>query len=160
MTFETGIVFSIISLAIILFFTEKFSVDTVAIGVMVLFMLFGILEVNEGVAGFSNSATITVAAMFVISHSIFKTGILDQFSYYLGNQAQKSEFMLILTLMLSSGLLSAFINDTAVVALLMPAVIQISQKNQIPASKLLIPLSFGSLMGTFAPYWVLVPTFW
>lgn len=147
MTIETGIVFAIISFAIILFFTEKFTVDTVAIGVMVLFMLLGILEIEEGMAGFANSATITVAAMFVVSQAIFNTGILDQFSIYLGNQAEKSEAKLILSLMISSGLLSAFINDTAVVALLMPAVIQISQKNQIPASKLLIPLSFGALMG-------------
>lgn len=147
MTFDTGIVFAIIALAVFLFFTERFTVDTVAIGVMVLFMLLGILEIEEGMAGFANSATVTVAAMFVISNAIFKTGILDQFSIYLGNQAEKSELKLILTLMVSSGLLSAFINDTAVVALLMPAVIQISIKNQIPPSQLLMPLSFGSLMG-------------
>lgn len=147
MGLDTILVFGIIGLAVVLFFTEKFTVDTVAIGVMVLFMLFGILDLKEGLAGFSNSATITVAAMFVISQAIFKTGILDQFSNYLGNQAQKSETKLILILMLSTGLLSAIINDTAVVALLMPAVIQISQKNKIPASKLLMPLSFGSLMG-------------
>ncbi|MBN7811992.1 SLC13/DASS family transporter [Algoriphagus sp. H41] len=147
MTFETGLVLGIISLAVVLFFTEKFTVDTVAIGVMVLFMLLGILDLKEGMAGFANSATITVAAMFVISQAIFKTGILDQVSVYLGSQAAKSETALIFSLMLTSGLLSAFINDTAVVALLMPAVMQISDKNQIPPSKLLMPLSFGALMG-------------
>lgn len=144
---DVWIVFGIISFAIILFFTEKFTIDTVAIGVMVLFMLFGILDLEEGLAGFSNSATITVASMFVISQAIFRTGILNQFSNYLSNQAGKSETKLILTLMISAGLLSAIINDTAVVALLMPTVIYISQKNQIPPSKLLMPLSFGALMG-------------
>jgi len=147
MTFETELVLGIIALAVILFFTEKFTVDTVAIGVMVLFMLLGILDLKEGLAGFANSATITVAAMFVISHAIFKTGILDQVSLYLESQAKKSEARLILSLMLTSGILSSFINDTAVVALLMPPVIHLSQKNQIPASKLLMPLSFGALMG-------------
>jgi di/tricarboxylate transporter len=144
---ETWIVFAIITLAIILFFSETFSVDTVSIIVMVLFMVVGILDVKEGMAGFSNSATITVASMFVISHAIFQTGILDQFSNYLSNQAQKSESLLILSLMITSGLLSAMINDTAVVALLMPAVIQLGHKMQIPPSKLLMPLSFGALMG-------------
>jgi di/tricarboxylate transporter len=147
MGIETWIVFAIILLAIVLFFSETFSVDTVSIVVMVLFMVVGILDVKEGMAGFSNSATITVAAMFVISHAIFQTGILDQFSNYLGNQAQKSETLLILSLMISSGLLSAIINDTAVVALLMPAMIQLGQKLNIPPSKLLMPLSFGALMG-------------
>lgn len=144
---DVWIVYSIISLAIILFFTEKFTIDTVAIGVTVLFMLFGILELEEGLAGFSNSATITVAAMFVISQAIFRTGILNQFSNYLSDQAEKSEPKLILSLMISAGLLSAVINDTAVVALLMPSVIHICEKNQIPPSKLLMPLSFGALMG-------------
>ena len=128
---DVWIVFTIIFLAIILFFTEKFTIDTVAIGVMVLFMLFGILDLKEGLAGFSNTATITVAAMFVISHAIFRTGILNQFSNYLSNQAEKSETKLMLSLMISAGLLSAIINDTAVVALLMPSVIHICQKNDI-----------------------------
>lgn len=147
MTFEIALTLSIIAIAVILFFTEKFSIDTVSIGVMVLFLLTGILDVKEGLSGFSNPATLTVAAMFVLSAAIFSTGILESFSYRLSKQAEKSEFRLMLTLMLSSGILSAFINDTAVVALLMPAVIQLAKNNQIPASKLLIPLSFGSLMG-------------
>lgn len=147
MTFEIGLVFGIISLAMILFVTEKFSVDTIAVGVMVLFMICGILDVKEGMAGFSNSATITVSAMFVISYGIFQTGILDRFSIFLENQAQKSETKLIFTLMIASGMLSAFINDTAVVALLMPAVVQLGKQNQISPSKLLMPLSFGALMG-------------
>jgi len=144
---DVWIVFGIISLAIILFFTEKFTIDTVAIGVMVLFMLFGILDLEEGLAGFSNSATITVASMFVISKAIFRTGILNQFSNYLSNQAEKSETKIMLSLMISAGLLSAIINDTAVVALLMPTVIHICQKNNISPSRLLMPLSFGALMG-------------
>ena len=147
MTFETELVLGIIAIAIILFFTEKFTVDTVAIGVMVLFMLLGVLNLEEGMAGFANSATITVAAMFVISQAIFKTGILDQVSVFLESQAKKSESRLILSLMICSGVLSAFINDTAVVALLMPAVISLAQKSQIAPSKLLMPLSFGALMG-------------
>ena len=147
MTFEIGLTLSIISLAIILFFTEKLSIDTVSIGVMVLFLLTGILDVKEGLAGFSNSATLTVAAMFVLSAAIFSTGILESFSYRLSKQAEKSEFRLMLSLMVSSGVLSAFISDTAVVALLMPAVIQLAKKNQIAPSKLLMPLSFGALMG-------------
>ncbi|GMQ27688.1 SLC13 family permease [Algoriphagus confluentis] len=147
MTFEIGLVFGIIAVAMLFFLSEKYSVDTVAIGTMVLFMVFGILDVKEGMAGFSNSATITVSAMFIISTAIFQTGILDRFSVFLGGQAKQSESRLILTLMVSSGLLSAFINDTAVVALLMPAVIQLGKQNQIAPSRLLMPLSFGALMG-------------
>lgn len=147
MTLEICITLGIILLGVILFFTEKLPIDVVSILVMVLFLLTGILDIQEGFSGFSNPATLTVAAMFILSAAIFNTGILDSFSYSLSKQAQKSELTLILTLLISSGLLSAFINDTAVVALLMPAVIQLAKTNQIPASKLLMPLSFGALMG-------------
>ena len=147
MTFEIGLVFSIIGLAIILFFTEKFTIDTVSIGVMVAFLLTGILNVEEGLSGFSNPATITVAAMFVVSAAIFNTGLLDSFTQRLSSQAGKGQTHLLITLMLSAGFLSAFISDTAVVALLMPAVIRLNKTDNIAPSKLLMPLSFGALMG-------------
>jgi di/tricarboxylate transporter len=147
MTLEIGLTLGIILLAMVLFFTDKFSIDTVSIGVMVLFMLTGILDVEEGVAGFSNSATLTVAAMFVVSAAISNTGILEKFSQPLSKQAEKSEFSLILSLMVSASLVSALISDTAVVALLMPAVIKLSKNNDIAPSRLLMPLSFGALMG-------------
>jgi len=114
---------------------------------MVLFLVTGVLDVSEGLASFSNSATITVAAMFIISAALFNTGVMDQFPHRLSRQTEKSKITLMLTLMASAGVLSAFINDTAVVALLMPTVINLSKSNNIPASKLLIPLSFGALLG-------------
>lgn len=89
MTFEIGLVFAIIGLAMILFFTERLSIDTVSIGIMGLFIFTGILDLEEGFAGFSNPATVTVAAMFVISAAIFNTGLLDSFGRLLTLQAQK-----------------------------------------------------------------------
>jgi di/tricarboxylate transporter len=147
MTYEIGTVFFIIGVAIVLFFTEKFTIDTVSIGVMSAFLLTGILDVEEGLSGFSNSATVTVGSMFVISAAIFNTGMLDSFTHKLGKEAKNGSTYLILTIMLSAGFLSAFISDTAVVALLMPAVIRLHKTHQIPPSKLLMPLSFGALMG-------------
>ena len=147
MTTEIIIVLIIISAAMVLFLTEKFSIDTVSIMVMVSFMVTGILDFEEGVAGFSNPATITVCAMFVISAAVFKTGSLNSINLIFLRMSRKNEFVFLLTLMVSSGVLSAFINDTAVVALLMPTILKISKDTQIPPSKLLMPLSFGSLMG-------------
>jgi di/tricarboxylate transporter len=147
MTFEIAIVLGIILLAVILFVSERFSIDTVAILTMVLFMVSGILTPAEGFAGFSNPATITVAAMFAISSAIFKSGALSSIGVGLTRIGRKNYLLCLLSLMLISGSLSAFINDTAVVALLMPVVIQVSQDIKVSPSKLLIPLSFGALMG-------------
>ncbi len=147
MTFEILLTLAIIGLAIILFITEKLSVDTVSILVMVLLMATGILSPEEGFAGFSNTATITVGAMFVISASIFNTGILRGLGKAFLMMMRKSLTLGMTTIMLFAGGLSAFINDTAVVALLMPTVIQVAKKSSISSSKILIPLSFGALAG-------------
>ena len=147
MTIEIAIVLGIILLAVILFVTERFSIDTVAILIMVLFMVAGILTPSEGLAGFSNTATLTVAAMFVISSAIFKSGALSSVGVGLTRIGRKNYLLCLLSVMLIAGSLSAFINDTAVVALLMPVVIQVSHDIKVSPSKLLIPLSFGALMG-------------
>ncbi|WP_276498373.1 SLC13 family permease [Pontibacter litorisediminis] len=147
MTVEIGIVLGIILLAVILFVTERLSIDTVALLTMVLFMATGILTPAEGFAGFSNAATITVAAMFIISSAIFKSGALNKVGTGLTRIGRNSYLLCLLALMLFSGGLSAFINDTAVVALLMPVVIQVSKDIRVSPSKLLIPLSFGALLG-------------
>lgn len=147
MTFEIAVVLGIIVLAVILFITERLSIDTVAILIMVLFMVTGILTPAEGFAGFSNPATITVASMFIISSAIFKSGALNSIGVGLTRIGRKNYLLCLLSLMLIAGCLSAFINDTAVVALLMPVVIQVSKDIRVSPSKLLIPLSFGALMG-------------
>ena len=147
MTYEIAIVLGIITLAVILFVTERFSIDTVAMLTMVLFMVSGILTPYEGLAGFSNPATLTVAAMFVISAAIFKSGALSSVGVILTRIGRKNYLLCLLSVMLVAGALSAFINDTAVVALLMPVVIQVSYDINTSPAKLLIPLSFGALMG-------------
>jgi di/tricarboxylate transporter len=147
MTIEIAIVLGIIVLAVYLFVSERFSVDTVSILIMVLLMVTGILTPAEGFAGFSNPATITVGAMFVISASIFKSGALNNVGTMLTRIGRQNYFLCLLAIMLFSGTLSAFINDTAVVALLMPVVIQVARDTRISPSRLLMPLSFGALMG-------------
>jgi len=146
-TTDIAIVLSIIFLAVVLFIWERFSVDTVAILVMIALMATGILTPDEGFAGFSNAATITVGAMFVISAAVFKSGIMNNVSRILIKAGRTNFTLCLLFIMMISGTLSAFINDTAVVALLMPVVIQVAKESNISPSKLLMPLSFGALMG-------------
>ncbi|WP_161889616.1 SLC13 family permease [Pontibacter russatus] len=147
MTYEIALVLGIITLAVVLFVSERLSIDTVAILIMVLFMLTGVLTPAEGFAGFSNPATLTVAAMFIVSSAIFKSGALNSIGIILTRVGRKNYLLCLLFVMLISGALSAFINDTAVVALLMPMVIQVSKDIRVSPSKLLIPLSFSALLG-------------
>jgi di/tricarboxylate transporter len=147
MTTDIILALVIIGVAIVLFVTERFSVDTVAILVMTAFVVTGILTPAEGLSGFSNNATVTVGAMFVLSAAIFKSGVLNGLSRLLIRMGQRSYWQVLLALMLIAGSLSAFINDTAVVALLMPVTLQIARETDISPSRLLMPLSFGALLG-------------
>lgn len=147
MTLEIALVLGIIGIAVFFFVSEKLPVDIVSVLVMILLVTVGILTPEEGFSGFSNSATLTVGAMFVISASIFKTGILNSAGTILTQIGRKNYTLCLLTIMIFSGIISAFINDTAVVALFMPIVIQVAKDSKISPTKLLMPLSFGALMG-------------
>lgn len=146
---DYGILLSgiIILVGVILFLRETFSVDTTAIIIMALFIITGILAPEEGFAGFTNNATITVACMFVLSYGLFKSGILNPIVQLLVKAAQYHFMYSLGLVMLISGFLSAFINDTAVVALLMPVVIQMSERTGVSPGLYLMPLSFSALLG-------------
>lgn len=147
MSTDIIIVLAIIGVALILFIWERFSIDTVAILVMFAFVASGVLTPEEGFAGFINPAVITIAAMFVVSAAVFKSGALDRIGSLLTQTGRRNYTLFLLTLMLLTGLLSAFINDTAVVALLMPVALKVARETGISPSRILMPLSFGALMG-------------
>ena len=144
---DIWIVLGILTGAIVLFITEWLSVDMVALGVVLGLMLFGILSPEDALAGFSSQIVITVAALFIVGGAVMETGLADLISRRIGEFAGKSNFRLLILIMGTVALLSGFISDTGTVAVMAPAIISISRKKNINPSKLLIPLSFGSLLG-------------
>jgi di/tricarboxylate transporter len=147
MGFEAIIVLLVIVAAVVLFATEWLPVDLVAILIMVSLVLTGIISPEEGVEGFSNSATLTVAFMFILSSALLKTGALQQIGPRLAEVFRQSYLMGIMLMMLSVALISAFVNNTPVVAIFIPVVIKVAQSAGQSPSKLLIPLSFASILG-------------
>ena len=147
MTFEIIVLLTLISGALILFVSEIIPMDLTAIVVMVMLMVTGLVTPEEGVAGFSNSATLTVLALLIISLGLQNTGVVE----YIGNKliavSGNNPTWILLMILLVTGFLSAFLNNTAVVALFIPVVFQISHAKNISASKLLIPLSFAAMVG-------------
>ncbi len=147
MTLEIVIVFLILLGTIVLFALEKMPVDLTAIVVMVALIATGILTPGEAVSGFSNPATITVGAMFIISAALNKTGAL-LFLGDLSTRMFKYGFWLALIVMMCViAMVSAFINNTPVVAVFIPILLNTARKNNISPSKLLMPLSFASIFG-------------
>ena len=147
MSFEIVLVLVLLIGAVILFATEKLSVDVVALIIMSVLLLSGIITPNEGISGFSNTATVTVGAMFVLSAGLFKTGAVNFLGAALGRVGKRSFWMAVIVIMGVIGTISAFINNTAAVAIFLPIVLGLAREINVSPSKLLMPLSFASMFG-------------
>lgn len=147
MTFAAIITIVIIIIAIILFATEWVSIDVVALMIAVSLVLTGVITPEEGVAGFSNKATLTVAFMFILSAALLKTGALQFIAQKLSDIFKKHFLLGLFLMMVMIAVFSAFVNNTPVVAVFIPVVIQIAHSSGISPSKMLIPLSFASIFG-------------
>jgi di/tricarboxylate transporter len=147
MTLEIGLTLIIIVMALVLFATEKFRVDLIALIVLLVVSITGLVSKEEVFSGFANPAVITIWAVYIVSGGLFKTGVADILGSMILRLSGTGEARLIAVIMLVCGILSAFMNNVGAVAVLMPAVIGISKKTKIPVSKLLIPLAFSSLLG-------------
>ena len=144
---EIWITLALLGSAILLFVTEWLSVDLVALGVVISLMVTGILSTEQALAGFSSPIVITIAALFIVGGAVMETGLADSISNKIAQFAGDNKTRLLILIMGTVALLSGFISDTGTVAIMAPAIISISRKKSINPSKLLIPLSFGSLLG-------------
>ncbi|MBT3337189.1 MAG: SLC13 family permease [Anaerolineae bacterium] len=147
MTFEIALTLTIIGVAVFFFATEKLRVDIIALLVLLTLVITGLLDGDDAFSGFSNPAVITVWAVYIVSAALFKTGITDIIGAWIAKVAGNSEPRLIAIIMLTSGTMSAFMNNIGATAMLLPAVVGISRSSGVKLSKLLIPLAFASLLG-------------
>lgn len=147
MSFEIIFVFAVLILAVFLFVTEKLPVDLVALLVMALLMVSGIITADEGLAGFSNTATITVASMFILSVGLFKTGAVSFLGTFVNRIFKQNFYVAMIIVMILVGFLSAFINNTPVIAIFLPILLGVAKETKISASKILMPISFASMFG-------------
>lgn len=147
MTFEMILVLAVALCAVILFATERLSVDVVAIVVMAILLLSGIVTPDEGIAGFSNKATVTVGAMFILSAGLFKTGAVRFLGTVASGIFKRNYWLGLLTILLAVGFFSAFINNTPVVAIFIPILLGVAKELKVSTSKLLMPMSFASMLG-------------
>lgn len=133
--------------ALICFVGEWWPADLTALMVAVALIVLGVVTPEEGISGFGNSATITVLAMFIISAGITRTGAVqmarDLFLRWGGKTLRRQ----LLALGLVAGPITAFINNTAVVAIFLPIIEDWCQKRNVSPSKLLIPLSYVTILG-------------
>nr|WP_254546423.1 SLC13 family permease [Halomarina sp. BND7] len=144
------VVFGITLLAFLLFASEVVPVDVTALITMALLMIlepWTRISIEEGISGFSNEATITVLAMFILSAGISRTGAVQMLSTWMSSFAGTDERKQLLAVVGVGGLPSAVLNNTPIVAMLIPAVSDLARGGGTSPSKLLIPLSYSAMVG-------------
>jgi len=147
MTFEIALVLAILATALVLFIGEWIRMDVVALLVLGTLAITGLVSPDEAFSGFSNTAVITVWAMFILSDGLTRTGIANVIGAQVMRLAGRREVAMIVVIMLTAGFLSAFMNNIGVAALMLPVVIDIARRTRVPASRLLMPLAYATLLG-------------
>lgn len=146
MSFDLVVTVLTLAGAVVLFATEKLPVDIVALLVTGVLLVTRVVTLEEGISGFANPAVITVACMFVFSTTLRKTGALESVGKLL-LRGRGGAGMLGLLVMLCVAPVSAFVNNTAAIAVFLPLVLAAAAARKVPASRVLIPLSFAAQFG-------------
>jgi len=147
LTLDIALTFGVLLLAIIFFITEILRPDLVALIVLVLLVVFGLVSPGDALAGFSNPAVVAIWAMFILSSGLARTGVASNLGNLVMRVAGETERRLLTVLMSSTALLSAFMNNIGVAAMFLPVTIDIARRTKRVASRLLIPMAYGSLLG-------------
>ena len=136
---------AIIVAAVATFASEKVRIDLVALVVLGLLLMLGIVDVEQALSGFSNEATITVAAMFALSLGIERSGALEPLSRWLSRI--KRPWLLTLAMMLTIAPMGAFVKNIALVATFLPLALRVCERSGTSPSRVLIPMSYAAQMG-------------
>ena len=147
MTFEIAFVLGLVLLTFILFVTEKFSLDVTALLILTILFIGGFLSVEEAMSGFSNPAVIIISLLFILSHALQKTRILEYLIVRINQLVSRSKSLGLGVYLLTIAFASALMNNTAIVAIFMPVTIRLAHRYRMSPSKLLIPLSYAAIMG-------------
>lgn len=147
MTWEIALVFILLVLTIACFLWEKFPPDLTALTLFLVLVGAGLIPSDKTFAVFANPAPLTVGAMFVLSAALVKCGAVDRLSYLVEKSARLPYPVVMLLIVAMVATVSAFINNTPVVVVFLPVILNLARKMDRAPSKLLIPLSYAAVLG-------------
>ena len=147
MGLEIAGIFILMILLLVLLVMEVLPIDVVGLGLLLVLWFTGYVDSDQAIAGFSNKAVLTVAVMFVLSHALVKTGILEGFAQYFIELEKKKKWLGMGLFFVTVSIFSGFINNVAAVAIFIPVAMHMASKFHVSPSKLLIPLSYAAIYG-------------
>ncbi|HSE36530.1 MAG TPA: SLC13 family permease, partial [Blastocatellia bacterium] len=128
--------------------TDRIRNDVVAVLIVIALAITRVLSPSEALSGFGSEAAIVVVSIFIISAAFHRTGLAESIGARISQLAGKSYSRIVVVLMSSVALLSAFTHHVTTTAGMLPVTLNLSHERDVPASKLLIPLSFAASLGT------------
>ena len=147
MTLEIGLVFLVLATIILLFVFEVFPMDKIAFCTIGILILFDLISPEEAIRGFSNSAVITILCLMIIAAALEKNGVISWLANGLKRFRGWPIYFMVPAFMFIAGSISAFISSTAVVIVFIKIITELSDKYPISKSRLLLPISFASILG-------------
>ena len=143
---ELAMVLALLGVAVVMFAINRPRMDVVAVIMMVALPMTGVISMSEALMGFSDPNIVLIAGLFVIGEALVRTGVAQRLGDWLTARAGASEAKLIFLLMVIVAGIGSFMSSTGVVAIFIPIVLRIAQKAQIPAGRLMMPLSIAALI--------------
>ncbi|HEY6321657.1 MAG TPA: SLC13 family permease [Thermoanaerobaculia bacterium] len=147
MTLPIFLVLALLVTVAICFSLEKISVDVVTLLLLCALVLLRLLPIREAFAGFSSDIVIVLAALFVLSGALIKTGVMENFGSAISRIAGTSSTRVLLVLMPATACIAAFLHNTTTTAVFLPAVLGLCRKSRLNPSQILIPFAYASMMG-------------
>ena len=147
MELEIILMFVVLLVTILFFVFEVFPVDKIAFFIIISLILLGLVSPEEGISGFSNGATIAVLALMILAIAMEENGVIHWLTSGMGKIKALPLLIMAPIFMFVTASISAFISTTAVVIVFIKMIHQLSEKYNIPQSKLLLPISFAGILG-------------
>lgn len=147
MTLAATYVLALAVLAVVLLATEKAHLSVIGVGMLLAVALPGLIDAKEAVAGLANPAVVTVAALYVVGEGFLRTGAATMLANRIVTRTGAREWVAVCLVMAMAAGLSAFVNNALVVVTLMPVINSICERTGMFPSRMLIPLSFASILG-------------
>ncbi len=145
---EAWIAVATLIAAAFLFFTKLLPIGVTALSIPVVLVATGVItNPSDALKGFGNHAVIAIASIFVVGGALQESGVATLIARGLHRMGGRSEGRLLVLVMLASALLSAFINNAAAVALLLPAVVALCRRTLVQPGRLLMPLAYATVLG-------------
>jgi di/tricarboxylate transporter len=147
MSFDALLLLGLLGATLLVLIFELLPVEVAALCLLVALLATGLVPLDAGLAGFSNKAVLTVGALFVLSHALTRTGVLEVLAERLGRRFGARSWLGIAALLVLVAVASGFLNNTAVVAMTIPLAVDLCRRFRLSPSRVLMPLSYAAIFG-------------